>query len=208
MSFVVAEKWRASIVAMMTSVATALIFSSGAAHAAYESPVGDGQYHTISNVSGLALEREGRCANTTGFAVINTAGRFAAQQFRFDLNSEGTVYIYDRCAQPRALTAPPSAGGRVEMRTYDSSRVDQKWNVTQDSSGRLTITSVAAGGLALDSNGTAVNSIVVANTANPQSSTQRWAVATAPQSEGSRVALAPPYYQAQAVLGRTSTLWE
>ncbi|MFI9202973.1 RICIN domain-containing protein [Streptomyces sp. NPDC053048] len=175
MNFRIIKKWHASIVAMTVLAATVLIFSSGAASAAVESPVGDGQYHAISNVSGLVLEREGRCANQTGYAIINTAGGFAAQQYRFDLNSEGTVYIYDRCALSRALTAPPSAGGKVELRTYDSSRADQKWNVTQDPSGKLTIASVA-GGFVLDSAGVVAGSFVVANTADPQSPTQKWAV--------------------------------
>ncbi|MEU7137021.1 RICIN domain-containing protein [Streptomyces sp. NPDC046261] len=161
---------------MTALAATAMIFSPGAASAA-DPPVGDGKYHAISNVSGLVLEREGRCANPTGYAIIDADSQVNAQLFRFDLNAEGTVYIYDRCGalRSRALTAPSQAGGRVGMQAYESTRADQKWNVTKDSSGRLTITSVA-GGYALDTDGTAALSEVVANTPDPQSSTQRWAV--------------------------------
>ncbi|EME98678.1 RICIN domain-containing protein [Streptomyces mobaraensis NBRC 13819 = DSM 40847] len=158
--------------------------AAGHSAAAPASIVGDNQYHSITNggtTSGgsrLALEVEGQCAAPTGYADINTYDpSHASEKWKFFLNPDGTANIQDSCDPSMALTAPTESGGAATLTHRDTNNItpQQKWKVTQDANGVLTIASAATGSV-LDSCGTWVAGSTVVVDPDRQHTTQRWTV--------------------------------
>lgn len=137
--------------------------------------VGDNQYHSLTNGGGLALEHAGQCANSTNVvADINTYdATHASEQWKLDPNSDGTARIYDSCPTPLTLTAPATAGSQVMLTAFDPTNRYQKWQVTSNGSGNLTITNPATG-YVLDSAAVSPGAAVTVNAAG-SANTQDWA---------------------------------
>ncbi|WKK27152.1 RICIN domain-containing protein [Streptomyces olivoreticuli] len=155
--------------------------------------VGDGQYHSItnggttSNGSHLALEVEGQCSSQTGYADINVYdASHASQQWKFFLDPDGTANIQDSCDPSLALTAPTYTGGPATLTHRDTSNItpQQEWQVTQDSTGAMTITSAVTvtdmhgvqSHSVLDTCGTWAAGSTVVVVPSTQSTTQKWTV--------------------------------
>ncbi|MER6399285.1 ricin-type beta-trefoil lectin domain protein [Kitasatospora sp. NPDC001603] len=140
--------------------------------------VGDGNYHNLTDGSGLVLDRMGGCLSGSGAtADITTLDTdFSWQRWRIDANADGTVRISDYCTQPLTLTAPAAAGGTVTVKTYDPANSGQKWKITK-SNGTWRITT-PQGNLALDRTSPTAGSAVVLNPSNSTSNSQSWAPLT------------------------------
>ncbi|MFD9686664.1 RICIN domain-containing protein [Kitasatospora sp. NPDC059088] len=138
-------------------------------------PVGDNQYHAFTNGGGLALEHAGQCANSTNVvADLDTYdSTHASEKWKLDPNADGTTRIYDSCPTPLTLTAPAAASGQVTLQAFNSASQYQKWQVTQNGSGTLTITNPATG-YVLDSAAVSTGAAVVVNAAG-NANTQDWA---------------------------------
>ncbi|GAA1245654.1 ricin-type beta-trefoil lectin domain protein [Kitasatospora nipponensis] len=144
--------------------------------------VGDGKYHGLSNggPSGYALEVAGHCdAPANGAADINVFDpTHTSEQWQFTTNGDGTVRITDNCYTGTqihgTLTATGGAGATVTvLNSYDPANSGQKWLVTQNGAGALTITNQATG-YVLDSAGSTAGSAVVQNPASAGKSSQAW----------------------------------
>ncbi|MFI9723308.1 RICIN domain-containing protein [Streptomyces sp. NPDC052396] len=148
--------------------------------------VGDNHYHSLSNNNPdagpvSALEREGACANATGYADMGAFDSdHASQRWMFDDNGDGTATIRDSC-NPVLVLAAPTDTGPVKMVAYPNQANAKytKWTVTQtstDAFGRAVYAIVSqATGKALESCGTAVGSTVVVDSPN-NSAGQAWTV--------------------------------
>lgn len=166
--------------------------SSASSEAVFASIIGDGLYHSISNVQGLALSREGsdplrRCDTPTGYASnVPINDQYASQRWKFYRNSDNTVTIRSSCTDGYVLTAPKYSGGSaVTLTSWDQSNTtrEQKWLVDENGTD-LVIRSVddavsvrdgAHYSRVLDS----CNSAAAANTTvvvEPPSATQHWTV--------------------------------
>ncbi|MFI6154490.1 alpha-galactosidase [Kitasatospora sp. NPDC051170] len=146
------------------------------------SVVGDGRYHAISagGTAGQALEVQGGCYATVGGNSAVNAYRSgdAAQQWLFTPNADGTVTITDNCytvAQAHTVLVGGNGVGSAYLLNPSPNNPWQKWKVTQNSSGALTVTNVG-NGLTLDVAGTAAGSAGMTNPANPASAGQSWSV--------------------------------
>ncbi|MDH6121776.1 alpha-galactosidase [Kitasatospora sp. GAS204A] len=144
--------------------------------------VGDGKYHAISagGTAGQALEVQGGCnANVGGNSDINAyqSGN-AAQQWLFTPNADGTVTITDNCytsAQNHTVLAAGGGVGTAYLLNPSANNPWQKWKVTQNSAGALTITNVG-NGLTLDVAGSTAGSTGMTNPANTGAAGQSWTV--------------------------------
>ncbi|MDH6136698.1 alpha-galactosidase [Kitasatospora sp. MAA4] len=144
--------------------------------------VGDGKYHAISagGTGGQALEVQGGCYAAVGAnSDINAyqSGN-AAQQWLFTPNADGTVTITDNCytsAQTHTVLAAGGGVGSAYLLNPSANNPWQKWKVTQNSSGALTLTNVG-NGLVLDVAGTAAGSTGMTNPANSAAAGQSWTV--------------------------------
>ncbi|MFJ2189039.1 alpha-galactosidase [Kitasatospora sp. NPDC087861] len=144
--------------------------------------VGDGRYHAISasGTGGLALQVQGTCsAAVGGNAVVNTyAGGQPAEQWLFTPNADGTVQITDNCTTGTQVHTVLAAGGGVGsayLLNPSANNPWQKWKVTQNGSGALTITNVG-NGLTLDASGTGAGSTVMTDPASSTAAGQSWTV--------------------------------
>ncbi|WP_185921640.1 RICIN domain-containing protein [Streptomyces sp. WAC06614] len=159
----------------LSTTGTALTYL--AAHTIDYGPtiVGDGRYHSLTNGGGLALEHVGQCAATTDVvAGITTYDPTrASQRWKTDANGDGTARIYDSCPDPLTLTAPAGAGAQVTLKAFNATDPYQKWRVTQNTSGTLTLTNPTTG-YVLDSTGLTAGSAVTV-TAAGNAPTQNWA---------------------------------
>ncbi|WP_369185486.1 alpha-galactosidase [Streptomyces sp. Y1] len=156
--------------------------SGGGTGGTRPSVVGDGKYHAISagGTAGQALEVQGGCyAAVGGNSDINAyqSGN-AAQQWLFTPNADGTVTITDNCytaAQAHTVLAGGAGVGSAYLLNPSPNNPWQKWKVTQNSAGALTVTNVG-NGLTLDVAGSAAGSTGMTNPANPAAAGQRWTV--------------------------------
>ncbi|MBD0692260.1 alpha-galactosidase [Streptomyces sp. CBMA123] len=146
------------------------------------SVVGDGKYHAISagGTGGQALEVQGGCyAAVGGNSGINAyQSGSAAQQWLFTPNADGTVTIADNCntaAQTHAVLAGGGGVGSAYLLNPSPDNPWQKWKVTQNSGGALTITNVG-NGLVLDVAGTTAGSTGMTEPANSAAAGQSWTV--------------------------------
>ncbi|WP_078911031.1 alpha-galactosidase [Streptomyces sp. NRRL WC-3742] len=146
------------------------------------SVVGDGKYHAVSagGAGGQALEVQGGCyAGVGGNSDINAyQSGSAAQQWLFTPNTDGTVTITDNCytaAQTHTVLAGGGGVGSAYLLNPSPNNPWQKWKVTQNSAGALTITNVG-NGLALDVAGTTAGSTGMTNPANSAAAGQSWTV--------------------------------
>ncbi|MEU9045577.1 MULTISPECIES: alpha-galactosidase [unclassified Kitasatospora] len=146
------------------------------------SVVGDGRYHAISagGTGGQALEVQGGCyAAVGGNSGINAyQSGSAAQQWLFTPNADGTVTITDNCytaAQTHAVLAGGGGVGSAYLLNPSADNPWQKWKVTQNSAGALTVTNVG-NGLVLDVAGTTAGSTGMTNPANSAAAGQSWTV--------------------------------
>ncbi|MDH6707236.1 alpha-galactosidase [Kitasatospora sp. MAA19] len=144
--------------------------------------VGDGRYHAISasGTGGLALQVQGTCsAAVGGNAVVNTyANGQPAEQWLFTPNADGTVQITDNCTTGTQVHTVLAAGGGVGsayLLNPSANNPWQKWKVTQNGSGALTITNVG-NGLTLDASGTGAGSTVMTDPASSTAAGQSWTV--------------------------------
>ncbi|WP_035795116.1 alpha-galactosidase [Kitasatospora mediocidica] len=146
------------------------------------SVVGDNKYHAISagGTGGQALEVQGGCyAPTGGNSDINAyqSGN-AAQQWLFTPNADGTVQITDNCytaPQSHTVLAGGAGVGSAYLLAPSANNPWQKWKVTQNSAGALTITNVG-NGLTLDTAGSTAGSTGMTNPPNPAAPGQTWSV--------------------------------
>ncbi|MER5637936.1 alpha-galactosidase [Kitasatospora sp. NPDC002227] len=144
--------------------------------------VGDGKYHAISagGTGGQALEIQGGCyANVGGNSDIGAyqSGN-AAQQWLFAPGGDGSVTISTNCytsAQSHTVLAAGGGVGTAYLLNPSANNPWQKWKVTQNASGALTITNVG-NGLTLDVSGTSAGSNGMTDPANSSAPGQSWTV--------------------------------
>ncbi|MGF1429561.1 alpha-galactosidase [Kitasatospora sp. LaBMicrA B282] len=144
--------------------------------------VGDGRYHGLSDggPGGYALEVAGHCdAAANGPADVNAFDpTHTSEQWQFTPNADGTVHITDNCNTATqlhgTLTASGGAGSTVTvLNGYDPTSAAQKWWVTQNGAGALTLTNAASGAV-LDAAGTVAGSAVLVDPPSASSTTQGW----------------------------------
>ncbi|MCX4744561.1 alpha-galactosidase [Kitasatospora sp. NBC_01287] len=144
--------------------------------------IGDGKYHGLSNsgAAGSALEVAGHCdAPANGAADLNAFDpTHTSEQWQFTANGDGTVRITDNCYTGTqvhgTLTATGGAGSTVTvLNSYDPTSAAQKWRVTQNAAGALTLVNAASGD-ALDSAGTAAGALVLVDPPSAAVGTQAW----------------------------------
>ncbi|WP_045304405.1 alpha-galactosidase [Saccharothrix sp. ST-888] len=152
---------------------------TGSTHA---SIVGDGRYHAVAagGTGGLALEVQGTCSASAGAnADINTYwSDHTSEQWLFTPNADGTVQISDNCntgTQVHTVLAGGNGTGSAYLINATPDNPWQKWKVTQNSAGALTITNVG-NGLTLDIAGTTTGSTALTNPANPAANGQSWSI--------------------------------
>jgi alpha-galactosidase len=149
--------------------------------------IGDGWYHTLSDggTGQNVLEVAGMCsAPAGGDADINVWDpTHTSEKWEFVAEPDGSTRIYDHCDTSTqlhgSLTAPaagsaPGTAASVQN-TFDPNDPRQKWLVTQNSAGVLTITNPATG-YVLGAAGTASRSLTALNPASPSDATQGWTV--------------------------------
>ncbi|MER6303600.1 alpha-galactosidase [Kitasatospora sp. NPDC001539] len=146
------------------------------------SVVGDGRYHVISpgGTAGQVLEVQGGCSAPVGGNSGIAARRSgdAAQQWLFTPNADGTVTITDGCstaAQTHTVLSGGSGVGSAYLLNASPGNPWQKWKVTRNAGGALTVTNVG-NGLTLDVAGAAADSPAMTNPANPAAAGQSWTV--------------------------------
>ncbi|MER7582620.1 ricin-type beta-trefoil lectin domain protein [Kitasatospora sp. NPDC097691] len=136
--------------------------------------IGDGKYHSLTNGSGLALERYGSCSATSGanasLGTLDTTRSW--QRWKVDANPDGTARISDGCTQPLTLTAPSSTNGAVTLKAFDQANGYQKWQITK-ANGTLRLTNPQTGWV-LDSTSITVGATAVAKPPSGANS-QSWA---------------------------------
>ncbi|WP_406112013.1 alpha-galactosidase [Kitasatospora purpeofusca] len=146
------------------------------------SVVGDGRYHAISagGSAGQALGVQGGCyASVGGNSAVNAyqSGN-AAQQWLFTPNPDGTVTITDNCytvVQAHTVLAGGGGVGSAYLLNPTPNNPWQKWKVTQNSAGALTITNVG-NGLVLDVAATTAGSTGMTNPPSPAAAGQSWTI--------------------------------
>ncbi|MGW1077098.1 RICIN domain-containing protein [Streptomyces sp. NPDC002537] len=127
------------------------------------------------------LHAEGSCTDSVSTVDIDKRSNnpyYQNQQlWMFAQNSDGTATISDRCVYGNGNPSAVLTGhdGTVDLRAPASDLAGQKWQVSEASSGVLTITD-AASGKALDSAGTSEKSAVLETTPDANSATQHWTV--------------------------------
>ncbi|GAA2787719.1 hypothetical protein GCM10010441_10990 [Kitasatospora paracochleata] len=144
--------------------------------------VGDGRYHSISagGTGGQVLEVQGTCSAAVGAnADINAYdSTHTSEQWLFTPNADGTVQITDNCwtgTQAHTVLSAGSGVGSAYLLTAYADNPWQKWRVTRNGSGALTLTNVG-NGLVLDASAGAAGSVVMTNPADPSAAGQSWTV--------------------------------
>ncbi|MFE9423456.1 alpha-galactosidase [Kitasatospora sp. NPDC006697] len=157
--------------------------SAGSTPAATPAGVtGDGKYHALGagGTGGQALEVQGTCSANDGATTdLNTYwNTHTSEQWNFAANSDGTVHITDNCNTGTQVhgtlagSATPGAAAYV-TNAFDPNNTAQKWRVTQNATGALTITN-AATGLVLDAPNSTATAAVVTDQANSAAAGQAW----------------------------------